>query len=266
MCDNQSYLNDYKEIHAKKFSEYIKKKEKQDSEENIIKEKIKQEEQMKIMIENEEKLIKEIQYNESFDSFIDQLNIMKKDIQNANSIIEIDLIIVIIISLMENNSLFLEDKNNEYSKNTINLSIIQIIDNINLNEKSKFDITIKNDNYLAARRIQDNIKYLLKIIDYDDPINIELMDTSNDEKFAKKIHEKINSNLTKIIDDEEVARKIYEEENNIINGKFKEIINEEDFKYTNSANNLIYNQYNNGIDDNDDEYIELLQYHNNSNK
>src|SRR6185312_2092581 len=208
----------YQEIAAQKFAKYQEQKEKEEKEKNLANEKIRLEQEEKLRLENEkirleqeEKLMKEMLYHEKFYNFVDQIENITTDIRNAKNIIEIDFIVNLLISLLENNKHFIDDENNDYLKQEITAKIIAVINEINQNENSQFDVTIKNDNYLASRRIVENTKIIIQMIKYDDDeINIELMDTIRDDKIAQEIHDE-ETELNRIISDN-IARKIYEEE------------------------------------------------------
>jgi len=211
MADNKSPLKDYNDVQAQRYAKYREQKDKEEKIKFEQEEKIKfeQEEKIrleneKIRLENEEKLIKEMQYFEEFEYFLDQLEMITLEIHNAISITEIDMTVISFMSLLESNQHFME--NNSLKQQTAG-KVIQIINSISQNENSKFDVTIKDDNE-AAKRITENTKTILKLVDYDDSgINFELMDTGGDEEVAKKIHEEENKN--NIINDGSVAKKFH---------------------------------------------------------
>ena len=156
-----------------------------------------------------------MQYFEEFEYFLDQLEMITLEIHNAINIIEIDMTVISFMSLLETNQHFME--NNSLKQQTAG-KVIQIINSISQNENSKFDVTIKDDNE-AAKRIAENTKTILKLVDYDDSgINFELMDTGGDEEVAKKIHEE--ENKTNVINHGSGANKFHGEINKMKN-RFK---------------------------------------------
>jgi len=216
MADNKSPLKDYNDVQAQRYAKYREQKDKEEKIKLEQEEKIKFEqdekirlEEEKIRLENEEKLIKEMQYFEEFEYFLDQLEMITLEIHNAISITEIDMTVISFLSLLEINQHFME--NNSLKQQTAG-KVIQIINSISQNENSKFDVTIKDDND-AAKRIAENTKTILKLVDYDDSgINFELMDTGGDEEVAKKIHEE--ENKTNVINNGSVVNKFHGEMKN----------------------------------------------------
>ena len=182
---SRSTLQDYNEIQAQKYAKFREQKDKEEREQREKEEKIKFDLEEKVRLENEEKLLKEMQFFEEFEGFLDQLEQITLEIHTAISIIEIDMTVVTFMTLLESNQHFMDS---DSTRQQIAGKVIQVINSISQNENSKFDVTIKDDND-AAKRITENTKTILKLINYDDTgINFELMDTVGDEEVAKNIH------------------------------------------------------------------------------
>src|SRR5438874_7696922 len=95
-------------------------------------------------------------------NMIDQMENIITNIRKAINIIEININIFILLSLLENNTNFIEADD---SKKEIKEKVIEIITAINQNENTRFDVTHQNKNDAeAASRVVENTKTILKII------------------------------------------------------------------------------------------------------
>ena len=168
-------IADIRRKHAEKYAQHIAKKMKE--------ERAKEE---AIRLENEEKLLKEIQYKESFELLLNILENLIGEIRTAQNILEINLHVSHFTTALENGIHFL---NYETLKNEVSQMVIYMIGCVSQNENSKFNVTIKDINKNASTQITKNIKKCLKIINYDEnDIGLELMNTQNDVDFAQKIY------------------------------------------------------------------------------
>ena len=181
-------LKDYREIMEKRYALHKAQKDKEEQEKLDKENKLKMEEEEKLRLENESKLLKDLQYREEFDDFLGEMENVTLEMHNAISIIEIDMTLISFMSLLESNSHFIV---NESLNQEIVGKVIQVVNSISQNENSKFDVTVKDENYGAAQRIAENIKIILKLINYENAgVDVELMDTTEDEKIAKDMHKR----------------------------------------------------------------------------
>lgn len=185
-------MQNYLDVQAQKYAKFKAQKDKELQEQKDKEEKIRLEKEEKLRLENEEKLLRELQYREEYDSFLNIMESITVEIHNAISIIEIDMTLTAFMSTLENNVQFVL---NDELKQEISCKVLQVINSISQNENSKFDVTVKDDNYEAAQRIAKNTKIILELVNYDgEGMSVELMDTTNDEEIAKKWEATNNTN------------------------------------------------------------------------
>lgn len=280
MADKNPRLQDYQDIQAQKYAKYKAQKDKEEKEQRDKEEKVRLEQEEKLRLVNEERLLRELQYREEYDSFLNHMETITVEIHNAISIIEIDMTLVAFMSTLENNVQFMY---NDDLKQEIAGKVIQVVNSISQNENSKFDITVKDDNYEAAQRIAKNTKTILELVNYDgEGINIELMDTTNDEEIAKKWddtnktnndtffgkgHKLCDYDTVNIINDEQKPKVNKENKKNqenkeiefIDDDEFPDFVDDDlvDFPQT---NNLTYYSGADNIDDPD--VVQMLHYQN----
>lgn len=158
-------MNTYKEIARAKYQIYSENKKKQE----LIKE---QEHKKQEMLEE---LIKEreLKYNNIINE-IEEL-IISLEINNLPEIIKVNL--NLIQNIIQNNIIIIK----EHNINNIQNMTLNIIDILN-----KHSEIIKLD----VKNISVIMKEIFILVEMD--IDIELMDTSNDEEYARKLAEEID--------------------------------------------------------------------------
>jgi len=170
---------DIRDLRKKHAEQYAKVKEQEENEK-------KQQEELK-RIETEQKMLHEIAYKNDFEDFINQLDTILVDVHSCHNILEMDLYVEAFKHQLEQNSKFLET---EYCHQEIIQKMTDLINCVSQNSNSKFDITVKDSNTEAANRITNTIKQIMNLCKLNENnVNIELMDTSNDEEIAKKLHQ-----------------------------------------------------------------------------
>ena len=110
-------------------------------------------------IEIENNILQEIIYKQEFENFINNLNNIIINVQNCNDITEISLYIETFKEQLDKNIKFV---NTDYCKDEISEKVMSLIQNINKNPNSKFDITVKNSSTNAAENITNHIKNIMK--------------------------------------------------------------------------------------------------------
>lgn len=185
---------DYREVARRRHEKYLKEKELKDQEENkrIEQERlVKQKELDRI---NEIKRLEELKIQEELSNictimaFIDSICDMVFDINNENdSDFEIVFNINRIYSIIEENLdiIIKHDKNSELVDKIINLT-----NNINIIRENK-----KNTDTQSLNNIAESMQKVYEICGLE--IQIELMDTSNDEEYAKKLANTLNPKIFK---------------------------------------------------------------------
>jgi len=167
-------IGQFRQKEAERFAKYM---EQQENEKKLVED--------KIIIENETILLKEMEIREDFDMFLSKLDITSSEIINVNNILDIDLHVVCFMNILENGKQFLDNLN--FIQEITN-KVMVLINNVTNNTNSKFNVMLKNENTEAANRISNHIKLCLRLVNYDDAsIDIELMDTQEDEEMATKL-------------------------------------------------------------------------------
>lgn len=92
--------------------------------------------------------------------------------------------LTLIESLIHNNIEFLKTEDKLGELQTIVLNLIDILNMLNENKEDKKDLNV-------LKNISVLMKNIFELVDLD--IKIELMDTSNDENFAKEFNKKLNN-------------------------------------------------------------------------
>jgi len=170
---------DIRDLRKKHAEQYAKAKEQEENEK-------KQQEELK-RIETEQKMLHEIAYKHDFEDFINQLETILVDVHSCHNILEMDLYVESFKHQIVQNNKFLET---EYCHQEIIQKVTELINCVSQNSNSKFDITVKDSNTEAANRITNTIKQIMNLCKLNENnVNIELMDTSNDEEMAKKLHQ-----------------------------------------------------------------------------
>jgi len=175
-----NHLNEYRENARKKYEEYKIQKDRDEREEKERLDRIKREEeqrQYEIIIKQNEaiSIVLEIEEN------IDSLQFSNDDDYLLTTLIGIESIIKTHNILLKN-----EDKTKDIQGSIINL--INILNMINESKKSSNN----NKNLENINNIHIIMKSIFELIDMTD-INIEVMDTSEDEDYAKKLHDQLNN-------------------------------------------------------------------------
>jgi hypothetical protein len=236
---------DLKSIWKRQAEKYEAHKVKQ-QEENVKHEKEMKEIENKLRLENEAKIIQEIQLYEDFEEFILKIETIIFQINNANDIIEIDGCLISLISLIEISTIYFE---NEQMKKEISDKLFNIVNSISQNINSKFDITVRDMRFEASLRIIQNIKKILEMIGCND-IDVQLMDTSNDEQIATDL----NLNTFDTSHDEEIARQL--SDNPFFGKNNNHYIGASNFRKKYNSNNIMKFQ-------NEDQYMmNMSQYQN----
>ena len=183
---------DIRDLRKKHAEQYAKAKEQEENEK-------KQQEELK-RIETEQKMLHEIAYKNDFEDFINQVDTILVDVHSCHNILEMDLYVEAFKHQLEQNSKFLET---EYCHQEIIQKMTDLINCVSQNSNSKFDITVKDSNTEAANRITNTIKQIMNLCKLNENnVNIELMDTSNDEEMAKKLHQENLDNQENQYDDD----------------------------------------------------------------
>ncbi|QKF94824.1 hypothetical protein QKU48_gp1366 [Fadolivirus algeromassiliense] len=187
MSNKGASMDDYKQIQAERYAKYRKAQEEKELKLKQEKEELERQEKEKQRLEDEAKLLKEMQLREEFDEFMIKLDSLTIETQTAQNIIEIDTCVTSFISLLEAHMQYIE---NENTKQDVTTKIIEMINNISMNQNSKFDITKKDEQHEASQRIINGVKMMLSLVNLDESgINIDIMDTMGDEELAKKMQE-----------------------------------------------------------------------------
>jgi len=132
-------------------------------------------------------MLEEIAFKNDFDDFINNIDTILVDVHGCNNILEMNLYIEAFKHQLEINNKFIET---EYCHQEILQKVTELINCVSENSNSKFDITVKDSNTEAANQITNIIKQIMILCKLNENhINIELMDTSNDEEIAKKLHQ-----------------------------------------------------------------------------
>jgi hypothetical protein len=174
---------DIRDLRKNQAEKFAKAKEEEDNE------KKKQEETKKI--ETEQKLLQEIMVKNEFDDMIAHLDTILVDVNECMNILEMDMYVEVFKRILEQNSKFLET---EYCREELVQKITELINCVSQNTNSKFDITAKDLYTDSAQKITDNIKLIMNLCKLNETdINIELMDTTNDEDIAKKLQQDDNN-------------------------------------------------------------------------
>jgi hypothetical protein len=173
-------LNDYRQNARKKYEEYKIQKDREEREEQERLDRIKKEEELKkqeiIRKQNEA-----ISITLEIDDIIDSIQFTNDYDFLITSLISIE-------SLIKSNKQLLIDENKikEIQNSIINL--INILNMINENKKNMNE----NTNLENINNIHTIMKGIFELIDMND-INIEVMDTTEDEEYAKKLHDQLNN-------------------------------------------------------------------------
>lgn len=164
---NQSDLKILREQQAKKYHEFKKIEEE------------------KIRLENEEILLKEMEYRENFDNFLSEVNNHSLVIQRATNIYEIETRVSYVYSLLENKKDYLKD---DILKKEIQEKIYHIINSISMNPNAKFNVNENSDTVTASKMIVQTMKLIMDLCGVEDTeVSIETMDTENDAEIAQKL-------------------------------------------------------------------------------
>lgn len=176
---------DIKELRKKEAQKFAQQKEAIEKEKRDKEEKDRQEKE-KIRLENETKMLKELQEANEFEELLGTMESLIIETQNAKNITEIDICVMSCMSMLENSGKFID---NEGLRQDIRGKVMEMINAISQNTNSKFNITKQNEKE-TSQRIINNTKTMLNLIKMDDDdIDIELMDTKDDGELAKKLEE-----------------------------------------------------------------------------
>lgn len=206
MSSSQFTIKDFNQAQAEKFARHQEQINKLKAEEEKVKaeeDRIKAEEERnkieEIRLEKEAEMLEEMEYKEEFNNLLFSLDTFIVDIQSATNIMEIGMYVHCFKNVLENNIKFINDSN---LTPEIAEKVTLMINNISQNENSYFDITNKDTNADVSRDIISNIKECLNIVNLDEnSIDIQLMNTDQDEEIARKIQEE-NDNEYQFIETE----------------------------------------------------------------
>ena len=178
--DFQDRLKEIREKqHAKYEAERIKKeredKEREEKEKVELEKKL--QEVRRLNDELEAKKTKAITVLFEIEENIDNLqeNYTSENILYSLSIIE---------SLIQCNIIFIMEQNKLKELQDVVMNLITVLNMLNENNNDKKDLNI-------LKNIYDTMKNIFSIVDLD--IQIELMDTTNDENYAKEFNKKLNN-------------------------------------------------------------------------
>lgn len=175
---------DIRDLRKNQADKYAKIKEHEDNEK-------KHQEELK-RLETEQKMLQEIQYKNDFEDCINQLDIILFSINGCSNILEMNMYVESFKQQIDQNNKFLET---EYCREEIVQKITELINTVSQNQNAKFDFTVKDSNSEAAQKITDTIKQIMNLCKLNEnDVNIELMDTTNDENIAKKLEQEDNYN------------------------------------------------------------------------
>ena len=188
-------IGQFRQKEAERFAKHME----QEDNKRKLEEQQKKLEAEKIIIENEILLLKEMKIMEELYMFLEELDNMCSKIIIADNIVDIDLHVLCFMNILENGKILIDNPN---FMQEITTRIMTMINNVTQNQNSKFNITVKDNKSEAAYRIKNHIKLCLKMINYDDTyIDIELMDTQNDEEIAKKLQLEFYEENNNFVDD-----------------------------------------------------------------
>lgn len=186
---------DYRDVARKRHEQYLKEKQIKDQEENkrIEEERIAKQKELDRI--NELKRLEELKKQEELSNieaimvFIDNICDMVFEIHNLNDNADFEIVFNInrIYSIIEENLdvILKHDKKGELVDKIINLT-----NNINIIRENK-----KNNDTSSIRNIAEAMEKVYEICGLE--IKIELMDTSQDEEFAKNLAKTLNPKVFK---------------------------------------------------------------------
>jgi len=190
MSDSNLDLKSIRQKQAEKFAQHQAEQEKLKQEQDN---KLKQEQdeakfvEEQLRLQEEERLQAEMELSSEYENIVAKLETITVEILSAENIIEIDLQVTCFATLLESAMKFFYDYD---KKKEISDRVIMMINSISQNPNSKFDVTLQDSSTEASKKIADNIKLCLTLVDYDDSsINVELMNTEDDAEYAKKLEE-----------------------------------------------------------------------------
>ena len=168
---------DIRSLRKAESEKYTKIKEKEDAE------------KIKLQLEQDEKLLKELIVVEQLENLLNSLDICINKALTGENIKQLQTALTEFEENIEQNKKYLDD---DHSKNQISSRILMMINTISDNPNSKFNIADKDEKE-CSQSITQITKSLLSLINLSDQdINFELMDTSNDVDVAKKLQEELN--------------------------------------------------------------------------
>jgi hypothetical protein len=173
---------DIRDLRKNQAEKYAKVKEQEENEK-------KQQEELK-RIEAEHKMLQEVVFKNEFEDFIDRLDVILINIHNCNNILEMDMYVESFKQQLEQNIKFVET---EYCKEELAHKVTELINCVSQSDKTKFNITVKDSNTEAAQRITNHVKQIMNICKFNEnDVQVELMDTTQDEDMAKKLQDDDN--------------------------------------------------------------------------
>ncbi len=196
-----SQLDEYRKRARLRYENEVMKREKEERE---IEEKLKEDERLRleeIKRKNDEETIK----NNKALSVLLEIEEHVDSLQFNNSLDNILFELILIESLIQINIEFLKemDKMNDLQNTIMNLVNILNMIHENNNKNTKDLMILKN--------ISEKIKNIFDLIGLD--IKIEIMDTYNDENFAKEFENKLK--LIDIKNDEDFAKEFHKKINKL---------------------------------------------------
>ena len=183
-------IEEFNRLQAEKFDRHQQKEKKIQEEENNKQAEIQKQKDEEARLEQESIMLKEMQYRESFDIILDQIDNIIILIHAANDIMEDGMHTHCFKTLLEKNTEFANDVNllPEMAER-----VMSMIAAISENPNTMYNIANKDMNFEASKDITDNIKECLKLVHTDESsINIQLMNTDNDEEYAKNLQIELN--------------------------------------------------------------------------
>lgn len=183
-------IEEFNRIQAEKFAKHLNKEQKIKEEEEAIQAETQREIDEKIRLEQEEIMLKEMQYREEFDNVLDQLDTVIIGIHDSTCIMEVGMNTFCFRTLLEKYQKFTDDVNllPEMAER-----VMSMISAISENPNTNYNIANKDMNFEASKDITDNIKECLKLVHTDESsIGLQLMNTDNDEAFAQQLQADIN--------------------------------------------------------------------------
>ena len=148
----------------------------------------------KTRLELEAKMLKEYEAEQEYDAFLDKLENTIIEIQNSKNITEIDFYVSSFKTIIETNIKYVEC----FKENIAN-KVLDLVNCVNNNINSKFNVTEKGD---AAQNVINHVKEIMELVQLDkESIGFEtVMDTTDDEELAKKLSLE-NSEMTSPFED-----------------------------------------------------------------